>query len=231
MSRLALPLTLAAVCAAASWPAHAQGDPRSGAQSFRACVACHSITPGQHMTGPSLAGVVGRKAGTMADFPRYSAALKKSGVVWNDETLDRWFADPQAVVPGTSMIFPGVKDARARADLIAYLRAPAAADTRQDGGDGMAMPRGGQERPDLKTLGPDAQLASLRYCGDTYFVTVASGRSQPIWENNLRFKTDSSDRGPRKGHPVLIPAGMMGDRASAVFADPSEIGAFVERRC
>jgi len=235
MSRLGLGLAFAAALSAVS-AAYAQGDPQAGARDFQACIACHTVEPGRHMTGPSLADMPGRKAGSLADFPRYSQPLKNSGLVWDDKTLDRWLANPQAVIPGTYMIFPGIKEARARADLIAYLKSATAEDkpaqSAQDGGmqGGMMMGRG-QAPTDLKTLGPDAQLASIRYCGDTYVVTAASGKTQPIWENNLRFKTDSSDKGPRKGHPVLLPTGMMGDRASAVFADPAEISSFVERKC
>jgi cytochrome c len=225
--KLVLAFAMLAALPAAS--AQAQNAPR-GAQVFRACAACHSLEPGRHMTGPSLAEVFGRKAGSLPDFPRYSRALKNSGLVWDDATLDPWIADPQHVVPGTFMVFPGVKDAQARAALIAYLKT---ADTKAQPAPSMSgMGMGGPpERHDLKKLGPDAQLTSIRYCGDTYFVTAASGKTEPMWENNLRFKTDSSDIGPKKGHPVLMPAGMMGDRASAIFADPSEISSFIEHKC
>jgi cytochrome c len=73
------------------------------------------------MLGPSLAGVWGRKAGVAPGFTRYSEALKTSGVIWNAETLDRWLADPASFIPNNRMAFPGIDDATARADLIAYL--------------------------------------------------------------------------------------------------------------
>ena len=84
------------------------------------CGICHTVVPNQHRIGPSLFGVVGRKAGTEPGFT-YSAANKASGLTWNTATLDRYLTDPQAVIPGTTMSYGGVQDATARADLIAYL--------------------------------------------------------------------------------------------------------------
>ena len=75
------------------------------------------------MTGPSLGGVWGRKAGTVAGFARYSDALKRSGLVWDERHLDEWLTNPAAVVPGNARDFPGIADARTRADLLAYLKA------------------------------------------------------------------------------------------------------------
>jgi cytochrome c len=71
--------------------------------------------------GPGLKGVVGRKAGTQPDFT-YSTAMAKSGLTWDDRTLDAFLADPRTALPGTAMAFPGVEDAKDRADLIAYLK-------------------------------------------------------------------------------------------------------------
>src|SRR3546814_7194444 len=85
--------------------------------------------------------------------------------------------------------------------------------------------------PDLKALGPEQQVAAIRYCGDTYRVTTAAGETLPFWEFNLRFKTDSSDKGPAEGKPALMPAGMMGDRASVIFAAPAEIRGFIQSKC
>ena len=104
-------------------PVNATGDAEQGARVFRACSICHSLTPGRHMLGPSLAGVWGRKAGTAPSFTRYSEALKTSGVVWNAVTLDLWLTDPAKFIPNNRMTFPGIGDASARADLIAYLQA------------------------------------------------------------------------------------------------------------
>lgn len=151
---LTLPILLLAATAAGA------GDVQEGAKVFRACAACHSLQPGRHMTGPSLAGLWERKAGTAAGFPRYSEALKSSGVTWSTETLDAWLADPRAFIPNSRMTFPGIADAKARADLIAYLQAASSGQAETGGGDGM-----------------------------------------------------------------------MGDRASIIFAAPEEISAFIQARC
>jgi cytochrome c len=87
------------------------------------------------------------------------------------------------------------------------------------------------EARSLRQLDPQRQVVAIRYCGDTYDVSTADGQTQPFWERNLRFRTDSSDSGPPAGRPALLPAGMMGDRASVIFAAPSEISAFIESKC
>ena len=71
----------------------------------------------------------------------------------------------------------------------------------------------------------------LMYCGDTYTVVTADGKNEKLWEFNLRFKTDSSKSGPPPGAPVVMGAGMRGDRASIVFASPEEISRFVKPSC
>lgn len=101
----------------------AAGDAERGARDFRPCMACHSVNLGEHSTGPSLANLWSRKAGTAEGFPRYSEALKGADVVWNESSLDQWLSNPRKFIPGTSMTFQGIKDARERADLIAYLKA------------------------------------------------------------------------------------------------------------
>jgi cytochrome c len=101
--------------------AHAQpGDAARGEQKFVECAACHSVERGVSNIGPTLAGIVGRKAGTLADF-RYSAAMRKSGITWTPQTLDEYIADPQKRIPANRMPYAGLPDAAARADLIAYL--------------------------------------------------------------------------------------------------------------
>src|SRR6266545_2571477 len=168
-----------------------EGSAARGAAGFGQCGACHSMEPGVHLTGPSLARVWGHRAGTVEGFSRYSEALKRAAVVWDRTTLDRWLENPQGVVPRNLMTFPGLKDARARADL--------------------------------KALGPDRRVKAIRHCGDGYHVTTEDDRTIPFWEFNLRFKTDSSPQGPPRGRPVLLSAGMQGDRVSIVFASPEEI--------
>jgi cytochrome c len=100
--------------------AHAAGDAARGEQKFIECGACHSLKPGVTIVGPSLAGVFGRKAGSLGDF-RYSPAMRRSGITWTAETLDAFIADPQKNVPANRMPYAGLTDAAARADLIVYL--------------------------------------------------------------------------------------------------------------
>ena len=210
------------LCASAAQAATA-GDSERGEAVFRSCVACHSLQPGQHRTGPSLAGIMGRKAGTAQGFRRYSPALRESGLTWDAQSLDAWLADPQSLIPGNTMRFRGISDAQARADLIAYLAVAESQDSSSTApGDLLDLRR---------DSGPNNQITAMRYCDDTYTVEVKTGESHLFWEFNLRIKTDSSANGPLPGHPVLIPAGMMGDRAFVVFADPAEISAFIEKGC
>lgn len=228
----AVALSLLALLAALSDSAVAAGgDAKRGAQLFGQCMACHSVQPGEHQTGPSLAHVWNRKAGTLEDFRRYSDALERSGILWNETTLDKWLANPAQVVPGTTMTFPGIKERQARQDVIAYLKAvdenkaPPAA---KGGGGMMGMAR---QKADLKNAPPAGQVRSVRHCDDTYIVETADGKTEKVWEFNLRFKTDSSNLGPAPGKPVVVGAGMQGDRASVVFSSPKEIGEFIKQSC
>ena len=159
-------------------PAVAQsGDAARGQQNFRACAPCHSLALDRNMTGPSLADLWGRKAGGLSSFERYSEALKASGIIWDDRSLD------------------------------------------------------GRPDQNLRKLEPAIQVKAITYCHDTYRVTTADGKTQAFWERNLRFKTDASKDGPQNGAPAILPAGMMGDRASVVFAAPDEISKLIEQRC
>ena len=113
-------LTAAATLAAVGL-ARADGDATRGEKKFEECAACHKIERGENDLGPSLHGVFGRKAGTLADF-RYSPALKRSGITWTAQTLDAYLADPQKAVPANRMPYAGLADASDRADLITYLQ-------------------------------------------------------------------------------------------------------------
>ena len=218
-------------------PAFAQlGDAARGQQDFRACTPCHSLEPDRNMTGPSLANLWGRKAGSLPSFERYSEALKASGIIWDDRSLDGWLTDPDRMVPDNEMPFNGIKDTRVRADLLAFLKdatKPGAPQrTAQQGGmKGMGGMMGRGPDPNLKKLEPGIQVKSISYCRDTYRVTTADGKTRAFWERNLRFRTDSSKDGPEKGSPAIMPAGMMGDRASVIFAAPEEINKMIEARC
>ncbi len=101
--------------------AHAEGDATRGEARFRECAACHKLDAGASEVGPSLHGLFSRKAGELADF-RYSPAMKRSGVTWTAETLDKYITDPQAFIPANRMPYAGISSAADRADLIAYLQ-------------------------------------------------------------------------------------------------------------
>ena len=110
----------AILIAALSIPAMAQ-DAQKGKTVFNVCLACHTIGPGaQNKIGPELNGLDGRKAGTVANFD-YSDANKSSGIVWNEETFEDYIKNPAAKVPGTKMIFPGIKNEQQEKDLWAYI--------------------------------------------------------------------------------------------------------------
>jgi cytochrome c len=118
MARPAVLLAFAALLGA-PLPAAAQ-DTAAGERAFRTrCATCHSVEPGQNRAGPSLAGVVGRKAGSV-EGARYSQALRDSGATWDAQSLDGFLADPRGTVPGTSMTVR-LADAAQRAAIIAYL--------------------------------------------------------------------------------------------------------------
>jgi cytochrome c len=102
-------------------PARAEGDAAHGKSVFVQCSACHSLQEGQNGVGPSLHGLLGRKAASLPDF-RYSPSMQRSGLTWDEATLKKYLPDPQATVPGTKMMFIGVKDPQHLDDLIAYLK-------------------------------------------------------------------------------------------------------------
>ncbi len=84
---------------------------------------------------------------------------------------------------------------------------------------------------DLKLVDAEAEVKSIRHCRDTYFVTTADGKTHKVWEFNLRFKTDSSAKGPHPGRPMVVGVGMRGDRVAMVFSAPAEFGSFIRERC
>jgi cytochrome c len=96
----------------------AAGDPAAGEAVYSRCLGCHSLE--YNRTGPKHCGLIGRHAGSASGYD-YSDAMKRSKLVWNARTLDRFLADPPKAVPGTTMTYAGVPDPKERADLIAYL--------------------------------------------------------------------------------------------------------------
>jgi cytochrome c len=101
--------------------ARADGNAAAGEDLFKhKCGSCHSAEAGKNRVGPSLAGVVGRKAASVETY-NYSAAMRSSGLTWDPATLDTYLTSPRAKVPGTKMTYVGLPQANDRADIIAYL--------------------------------------------------------------------------------------------------------------
>lgn len=118
---LAKSIAALTLLAASSIAAQAAGDAKAGAQVFKRCAVCHTDDKGGgDGLGPNLFGVVGRKAASKPGFA-YSAALQKSGIVWNDATLTKWVAGPGRVVPGTKMQFAGITSKSQQANVVAFL--------------------------------------------------------------------------------------------------------------
>jgi cytochrome c len=111
-----LTLLMAAIPAAR---ARAAGDAKAGEAIYERCLACHALA--YDRTGPRHCGLFGRRAGSVNGYAYYDA-MKKSKITWNAQTLDRFLANPMKAVPGTSMGYAGIADAKERRDLVAYLQ-------------------------------------------------------------------------------------------------------------
>jgi cytochrome c len=115
-------LVVAAVAFAAMAQAAQAQDMAAGEQSFKKCLPCHSVGEGaKNKVGPELNGLDGRHSGTAAGYS-YSAANKNSGIVWSEATFKEYIKDPRAKIPGTKMIFPGIKNEKEADNLWAYLK-------------------------------------------------------------------------------------------------------------
>ena len=117
------PAMLLAACGDGAAPSGADEahDATAAPAAFAQCATCHAVEPGRNGLGPSLAGVHGAPAAAAEGFA-YSPALRGNGIVWDDAALDAYLENPQAHVPGTRMIYAGLRDAAARAEVIAYLK-------------------------------------------------------------------------------------------------------------
>jgi cytochrome c len=115
-------LVMAAMALAASTAAASAQDVAAGEQSFKKCLACHSVGPGaKNKVGPELNGLDGRKSGTAEGF-NYTEANKSAGITWGEATFKDYIKDPRAKVPGTKMVFAGIKNEKEVDDLWAYLK-------------------------------------------------------------------------------------------------------------
>lgn len=110
-------LLLALAGAAEASDAQPAASPPPG---FVVCKGCHATQPGKTIVGPSLAGIAGRKAGSLPGFA-YSEAMKQTDFRWDRANLDRWLTAPQKMVPGTKMPFTGITDPARRAAVVDYL--------------------------------------------------------------------------------------------------------------
>ena len=156
------------------------GDPGVGRQVYRKCQACHSLEPGKNTLGPSLAGIFGRKAGQVPNY-NYSSALKNSTVVWNFPTLDAYLTNPQKVLPGNKMPFPGLKNENERKDVIAYLAASASATQAQTDAQHTtpATPPPAGAKAKQPTQAPSVEGSSASYIPDIRYTLhsgIAEGR-------------------------------------------------------
>ena len=98
------------------------GDAALGEKVFKKCKACHVVDKEKHKTGPHLVNIIGRTAGTAEGYKKYSKAMKNSGIVWDDETLNGYLEKPKKYLKGTRMAFAGLKKEKDRANVIAYLK-------------------------------------------------------------------------------------------------------------
>ena len=98
------------------------GDINTGEKVFKKCKACHVVDAEKNKTGPHLVNIMGRTAGSLESFKKYSKAMKESGIVWSEETLNGYLENPKAYIKGTKMAFAGLKKEEDRENVIAYLK-------------------------------------------------------------------------------------------------------------
>lgn len=99
----------------------AEGDAKKGKRVYNKCKSCHSLAKPKNKIGPHLVGIFGRKAGGVEGY-KYSSAMKKSGIVWDEKTMEAYITKPKEFIPGNKMTFVGLKKAKQRADVIAYIK-------------------------------------------------------------------------------------------------------------
>ena len=160
---------------------------------------------------PRMWKVDGREAGTAERFARYSAKFKSSGLTSDEQHLDRWLQNQAALVPGNSMGFAGIADARERADLITYQEAV--------GAGRMAPPD--IDLSNLKEAPGQSRMTS--HGGNAHRIVTGDGKTRTHWEFNLQFKTDRSPGVPAPSRIMIVGNGVHGDRAAVAFSHLEEI--------
>jgi nitrite reductase (NO-forming) len=151
----------------------AGGDAAAGRLVFRKCQACHSIEPGKALLGPSLAGIIGRTAGAETNYS-YSTAMKQSNIVWDAKTLDAYLADPQKVVPGNKMPFPGLKTEQDRADVVAFFAGAGSSQNAASVSGSAPAPAQAAQQPQANQAPRPASSAGVTYVPDANY-TLRSG--------------------------------------------------------
>jgi nitrite reductase (NO-forming) len=149
-----------------------QGGAVAGRQVFKKCQACHSLEPDKTILGPSLAGIVGRKSGAEPNF-NYSPAMKQAALTWDAATLDAYLMDPQKVVPGNRMPFPGLRTDQDRKDVIAFLASPASSAGAPTAAKAAAPPAPAAAAPQAKSGSEAAYLTDAKY---TLRTGIAEGK-------------------------------------------------------
>ena len=122
MRKLAAIICSTAFFALSGAQVFAAGDVAAGEKVFKKCKACHVVNKEQNRTGPHLVNLFGRTAGSLESYKKYSKAMKTSGIVWDEETLDAYIKAPRKYVKGTRMAFVGLKKDADRANVISYMK-------------------------------------------------------------------------------------------------------------
>lgn len=200
------------------------GDPAAGKELFLQCQACHQIGEGAaHRIGPHLNGLIGRKAASYDTF-HYSPSLSQAGVmglVWHDETLDRFLENPQGLASGNRMNYRGLRNAQHRRDLIAYLRT-FSSDPAADLGAETTTPDDGSD-PAIVALQGDAEYGAY-LSGECTSCHQASGSSNGIpaivrWPEADFVRAMQAYKHKARDHPVMqMIAGRLGDDEIAALA-------------
>lgn len=216
-----------AIAGLLSLPVQAEtGDAEAGEKVFQQCKGCHQIGSGaKHRSGPHLNGLFGRKAASLDDF-RYSKSFERAGaggLEWHADTLDVFLENPRAMTSGTRMSFRGIKDPKARADLIVYLR--------QFSDDPSNIP---EADPTAQAQDHDLDPAILALVGDPEYGAYLSGEcttchqvsggddgipSITLWPEDQFVVAMHAYKKKQRNHPVMqMIAGRLGDEEIAALA-------------